>query len=147
MKISTTIDIQTPIEKVFDVFTDLSNLQERVQDIQSIEVLNKPAQMAVGTKWKETRVMFGKAATEIMWVTELKPQKSYIVEAESHGTHYRSEYTFTETATGTHVELTFVGEPQTLTAKVFGVLFALMAGSLKKTLNQDMTDLKKVCES
>ena len=147
MNISATIDIQAPIEKVFTVFSDLSKLEDRVQDIQSIEVLEGPAQMEVGTKWKETRVFFGKEATEIMWVTTLNHLHNYVVEAESNGTKYRSEYVFTETDTGTHVAMTFTGKPQTLVAKLFGLLFYFMAGSLKKTLLQDLADLKTVCES
>lgn len=145
MKVSATIDIQASVEKVFSVFTDLSNLADRVKGILSIELLEGPAQMAVGTQWKETRKFYGKEATEIMWVTELQPLKSYAVEAESHGTQYRSDYTFTETENGTRVSMTFVGKPQTLVAKFFGLLFFFMAGSLRKTLQQDMEDLKRAC--
>lgn len=147
MKVSAAIDIQAPIEKVFIVFTDLNTLEDRVQDIQSIEVLNEPAQMAVGTKWKETRVIFGKEATEIMWVTALNSLQNYTVEAESHGTKYRSQYTFIEIPNGTHVEMIFTGEPQTFVAKMLGLLFFFMTSSMKKTLKKDMEDLKKVCES
>lgn len=147
MEISASIDIQAPIEKVFTVFSDLSKLEDRVQGIQAIEVLEGPLQMEVGTKWKETRIFFGKEATEIMWVTALNPSHNYVVEAESNGTKYRSEYTFTETDTGTQVAMTFSGKPQTFIAKLFGLLFAFMAGSLKKTLIQDLEDLKVVCES
>lgn len=46
MKISASILIQAPIERVFSVFSDLGKLEERVTDIQKIEVLQEPAQMA-----------------------------------------------------------------------------------------------------
>jgi len=36
----------------------------------AIEVLEKPDAGFVGFKWKETRKMFGKEATEIMWITD-----------------------------------------------------------------------------
>lgn len=147
MEIATETHIAAPIEKVFSVFTDLSRATERIRGIQDIEILEGPAQMAVGTKWKEKREMFGKEATETMWVTELNPSKNYVVEAASHNMKYRSEYTFTPSANGTHVALTFKGEPQTLSAKIFNVIFSIMAGSAKKMLHQDMEDLKQVCES
>ena len=146
MKIDTNITIQAPIETVFTVFTDLSRIEERVAGIQKIEILEGSAQMKVGTKWKETRKMFGKEATETMWVTELASQKSYAVEAESCGTKYRSEYTFTDTEGGTYIEMTFAGTPQTFAAKILSILFCFMAGATKKMLRKDMEDLKGVCE-
>lgn len=147
MKITTEITIKAPTENVFSVFTDLDHATERIKGIESIEVLEGPAQMKVGTKWKEKRTMFGKEATETMWVTALNPSKSYVVEANSHGMKYRSEYTFTSTEGETHVKLTFEGLPQTLKARVLNIIFSFMAGTTQKMLQQDMEDLKKICES
>lgn len=141
------IDISAPIGKVFSVFTDLTKIEEHINGIQSITVLEGSAQMEVGTKWKESRIMFGKEATEVMWVTALTPTKNYIVEAESNGMKYRSEYVFTEKSNGTRVQMTFTGEPQTFASKLFNIIFFFMAGVTKKALYQDMVDLQKVCEA
>lgn len=148
MKISTSISIKSPIENVFDTFSDLDSIKNYVDGIQSLEVLEGPAKMQVGTKWRETRVMFGKEATEVMWVTELTPNASYVVEAESHGTHYRSEYRFSTAGEETTVEMTFGGQPLTLMSKILGtLLFPLFAGSTKKALMKDMEDLKRTLET
>ena len=146
MKIECQIDIKAPIEKVFEAFSDLSQLEKRVAGIQSIEVLQGPAKMAVGTKWRELRVMFGKEATEEMWVTGLTKNKGYTVEAESHGTKYHSEYFFTEGPKGVNVKLIFQGTAVSFAAKVMSVLFFLFKGATVKALQQDMNDLKKVLE-
>jgi uncharacterized membrane protein len=146
MKVQTDIIINTPIERVFNVFTDLEKLSERIDGIQSVEVLEKSPQMQVGTKWKETRVMFGKASSETMWVSELNKEKNYVVLAESHGTKYRSEYIFRNTPNGTSVKMTFEGIPVTFISKILGVIFSFMSGSMAKMLHKDMEDLKKVCE-
>lgn len=147
MNIQTAITINAPMEKVFSVFSDLASAAERIAGIKSIEVLEGSPQMQVGTKWKETRIMFGKEATEIMWVTSLTLDKEYVVEAESHGAHYTSTYSFQEKDGAVEVSMTFGSEPLTFAAKLMGLMFFLFAGATKKALYQDMEDLKKVCEA
>ena len=146
MKIDYTITIHAPKEKVFSVFSDLDGLADRIKGIKSIEVLEGNHQMHVGTKWRETRIMFGKEATEVMWVTEQVQNERYVVEAESHGTHYRSEYVFDEVPNGTQVAMTFEGTPLSFGAKVMSVMFIFFAGATKKLLQQDMADLKEYIE-
>lgn len=148
MKISSSMTIHAPISQVFDVFTDLGKIKDRISGIKELEVLEgENGNMKVGTKWKETREMMGKDSTEIMWVSELTENKSYSVEAQSHGTKYHSLYSFTENGDSTDVTWVFTGTPQTLPAKLMSVLSYIFAGSLKKMLDQDMEELKAVCES
>lgn len=147
MKVQTSISIKAPIEKVFDVYTDLGKAAERIQGIKDIKILEGSPRIEMGTKWRETRVMFGKEATEDMWVTGLTSNKQYIVEAESHGAHYTSTYAFEEVSEGVQVSMEFSSRPLTVSAKLLGVLFFLFAGATKKALHQDMEDLKKACES
>ncbi len=110
-------------------------------------MLAGPAQMQVGTKWKETREMFGKEATEIMWITALEPDKRYVAEAESHGTKYWSEFAFEEVDGGTRVQMTFRGTPQTLFAKIMSALMgSMMKGSLVKVMKEDLEDIKVAAE-
>ena len=146
MKVQTDIIIDAPIEKVFTVFSDLGKAEERIAGIKKIVMIEGPAQMQVGTKWKETREMFGKEADEAMWVVELNENKNYVVLAESHGTKYRSEYTFEKAEEGVKVTMVFEGVPQTFVAKILGAMFFFMKKSMEKMLYQDMFDLKKVCE-
>jgi len=147
MQIKTTISVSAPVKEVFKAFSDLSKAADLIEGIQEIEVLEGPAMMAVGTKWRETREMFGKTATEVMWVTELEVNKRYIVEAQSHGTTYRSEYVFKEKDGDTVVEMVFAGTPVSLVSKILGTLmFPLFAGATKNALYQDMADLKKHLE-
>ena len=146
MKISQTITIQAPVSHVFDVFTDLSQAKEHISGIKELEIINGQENMKVGTKWKETRTMMGKDSTETMWVSELTQNTSYVVDAESHGTKYRSYFTFIEKEGSTEVTWVFEGIPQTLPAKLMSILGYLFSGSLKKMLAQDMNDLKIVCE-
>lgn len=147
MKITDSITIKAPLDKVFNVFTDLEKATERVKSISKLEVLEGPGLLQVGTKWRETRTMFGKEATEEMWVTALEPNASYEVAAESQGTKYLSRYQFTQNGEATEVSLVFEGMPLTASAKLMNALGFLFAGAAKKALHKDLEDLKAVCEN
>lgn len=146
MRISHTIQINAPIERVFDTFTDLNQAPKHLSGIKHLEMIKGPEQMTVGTRWRETREMMGKDSTEEMWVTELTRNKSYAVDAESHGTKYHSEFTFAEQDGGTSVTWMFEGIPQTFGAKLMSLTAKLFMGSLKKMLVKDLEDLKMACE-
>ena len=144
-KIKASIDIQAPREQVFQVFSDLPACAERIQGIDKIEMLSD-GPMQVGTRWRETRTMFGKEATEEMWVTQFDVPAGYTVEAESHGTNYISRYDFEDLGDVTRVAMSFTGQPLSLSAKLMSVLGVVFMGSVKKMLLADMQDLKTVCE-
>ncbi|SFN97408.1 SRPBCC family protein [Mycetocola miduiensis] len=147
MKSQDSISINADRKRVFAVFCDLDKAAANVSAITRIEVLTGPSQLNLGTKWRETRTMFGKEATEEMWVTGYEQDVSYVAEAESRGTHYRSEYRFTPEGNGTRVDMTFEGTPLTVGARLAGILGALFAGAARKALHQDLVDLKRACET
>lgn len=131
---------------VFRVFTDLAMAPERIDSIQSLELLGK-GPVGKGTRFRETRVMFGKEATEEMEITEFDPPRSYTVEAESCGVHYHSRYTFDGTQASTKVLFTMSTRPASLMGRVMGPVFGvLMKGSMRKAMEQDHAQLKAVCE-
>ena len=139
-------DVAAPIEKVFEVYSDLAKLVERIPGITALEILSE-GPFGEGTRWRETRLMFKKEAVEEMWVTGFKPSESYTVEAQSHGMLYQTLYEFTPEGDGTKVSWTFKGTPQTfgakLTAPIFGLLFT---GVMKKCMQGDLEALRDVCE-
>jgi len=147
VKVEVSETIKAPVGEVFRVFTDWRNIEARVSGIKKIEFLAKGGRPEVGMKWRETRVMFGREATEEMWITEIKPNQSYVVEAESHGTKYRSTYEFIDKGRETEVKLEFAGIPVSFAAKIMSVLGVIFASSVKRALADDMADLKKVIES
>lgn len=138
--------IQAPNAEVFQVFADLPNLSERVQAITGIEMLT-PGDVGVGTRFKETRVMFGKEATEVMEVTQFSPPEHIREEARSNGMNYVSDWTFTEDSGMTTVRIEFSGTAQTWLGKGLSLLFSGMAGSMKKAFLADMDDLKRFLET
>ena len=138
--------VAAPLERVFEVFTELDKAVERIPGITSLELLSD-GPFGNGTRWRETRVIFKKEATEEMWVTGFDPPHGYTVEAQSHGMKYQTEFRFTPQGDGTTVTWDFKGTPLTwgakLTAPIFGVL---ISGSMKKLMLEDLEALRDACE-
>ncbi len=105
--------VDAPSERVWAVLTDLEHSPEVIRAIESVEI-HTGTGFDVGTRWMETRTMMGRTASETMEVTALDPGRSYVVEADSSGTHYRSEFVIAPDDGGTTVTMTFDGQPSTL---------------------------------
>jgi carbon monoxide dehydrogenase subunit G len=129
-------------ERVFAVLTDLDGAPGRIRNIKSVEKL-VPGPTRVGTRWKETRVMFGREATETMWVTALEPGRRMEVGAESCGARYRTVFEVAREGAGSRVSVTFTGEPVTLAARLMAPMFALMAGKMRQCLEDELEDIGK----
>ncbi|MFE6223286.1 MULTISPECIES: SRPBCC family protein [unclassified Streptomyces] len=78
--------------RVWEAVTDLPDLPRVLSGVQRVEVLTEGG-FGVGTRWRETRRMLGREATEEMTVTACEPPDRYVTIADSHGMHYVSELT------------------------------------------------------
>jgi hypothetical protein len=146
MIVETSIDISADRARVFEAFTDLSAYVGRIQAIKNIEILSGN-KAALGTRFKETRVMFGSEASETMEFTAFDPPSRFVLDARSHGSHYQTSHDFEEKAGITTVKVRFKATPETLFAKVFSVVFFFMKGSMVKAFQADLTDMKKFLEA
>ena len=66
MQFKMRVPVKASKQEVWKSITDFETAADRISGIDEIEILNKPAEGLVGLKWKETRTMFGKTATETM---------------------------------------------------------------------------------
>jgi carbon monoxide dehydrogenase subunit G len=138
--------INAPPEAVFAAATDFQNAPQRIRGIKKMEMLT-PGPVGVGTKFRETRVMFGTEATETMEVVELHPGRSYTLSAASHGCEYRTIVSVRPAGTGSEVTFDFSARPSTFGAKVMGALLGwMMKGACVKAVRQDLADLKSALE-
>jgi carbon monoxide dehydrogenase subunit G len=148
MRTHASVTIRAPREAVWGAVTDIANAAGRIKGIEKVEVLERPANGFVGTRWRETRTMFGKEATEVMWITDASEGRFYDTRAESHGSVYTTRVAVEEVAEGTRVTMDFGAEPQTVGAKVVSFLLApVMKGSVRKALQKDLEDIKASLES
>ncbi len=138
--------INAPPEACFAVFSDLETLDTRISAISKVEILTQ-GPMALGTRWRETRTMFGREATEEMTISEFDPPRAYAATAASHGAEYYSRFDFAAEGDGTRVTMTFRSKPVSLVAKVMGWFLAgAMAKTIVKSVTADMEDLKRAIE-
>jgi len=139
--------IDAPIEEVFEGFSDVPEAAERVQGIVKIELMTE-GPVGKGTRWRETRILFKREATEELEITAFEPPRRYRVEAESSGAHFITEFRFSRDGdAATSVEVEVIIRAVTLSARLFAPLARLMMGPMKRLLDQDMEDLKAFLES
>ncbi|MCA8981648.1 MAG: SRPBCC family protein [Planctomycetes bacterium] len=139
--------VAAPPDRTFAVFSDLRNAANRVGGIKSLDVLT-PGPIGKGTRFKETRVMMGKEATEEMTITDFQPGRSYTTEAASCGCHYKSTLDFLPASNGTRVVFSMTSTPQSFMAKLMSPLMVMMMkGMMKKCMLADFTDLAAVAET
>ena len=140
-----TKNIAAPPSAVFALFADLERCPQHIKDITKLEIVtNGP--VGVGTRFRETRKMYGREHTEEMQITAFDPPLSYEVTCLSCGAEIRCEFRFVPENGGTRLELSTHTRSITFFAKLFTPLSWLMMGSMKKCMEKDLDDLKKAAE-
>jgi hypothetical protein len=130
------------VETVFQACGDFTTVAERISSITKLEIIGG-GPVRDGTRFKETRLMFGREHEEEMEIRDWAPPKGYTVVCDSHGTHYRTLHVF-EAVSGeeTRVTLRFGAEPRTLMAKIMSVF---MGGKMFKMvgdcIGKDLGDI------
>ncbi|MBL8857327.1 MAG: SRPBCC family protein [Planctomycetes bacterium] len=146
LKLKCSRQVAAPPARVFQLATDLRNAPGRVKAIKKMEVLTD-GPIGKGTRFRETRVMFGKEATEVMEIVTFDPPRGYVVEATSHGCHYRTEFRVTPAGEGTEFEMLFEGRPLTFMARVMGTLMKPLSRMMVKQCLKDLDDIADAAEN
>jgi carbon monoxide dehydrogenase subunit G len=133
--------VDAPPDQVWAVLTDLEHSPEVIRAIGSVEISTGPG-FDVGTRWTETRTMDGPHRQRDHGVTAIGLGRSYVVEADSGGAHYRSEFRITPAGDGTALTMTFGGRPSGLGGRVAAAtLGRLFARPTRKALAADLDDI------
>lgn len=144
-RLTLTRHVAAPREQVFAVFTDLEGSAARIDSIRKVERLT-PGPFGAGTRWSETRVMFGKERTEILEVTAFDAPTGYTVACVSCGAVYTTVFRFEEDGAATRVTMEYVARPMTFMARVLAVMMTPMMGAMRKALEGDLDALKHAAE-
>lgn len=92
--------------------------------------------------------MFGKEATETLWITDYIENEYYQTRAESHGSIYISRLSIERLGENTKLTMSFCAEAKTFFVKIFSLCMGFMIkGSMKKALIKDLSDIKTHLES
>ncbi len=139
--------LRAPLETVWEVMAEFDNAADRIQAIVKLEVLTD-GPVGLGTRFRETRIMFKKEATEEMEITAWDPPNSYTTEADGCGCHYTTVITCEGDGDGTKVTISMSIAPLTTFGKIMGALMGLMMKSAgAKAFAKDLEDLKAFVES
>jgi carbon monoxide dehydrogenase subunit G len=147
MQLAVDIQISAPRAKVWAAITDIENCTDMISSIIDLDILNLPTDTIVDLKWKETRKMFGKEATETMWITDFVENEYYCTRAESHGSVYITKFSLKEVDGITRLTMSFTAEAQSIFVKMISTIMSLfIENAIKKELFKDLVNIKKYVE-
>ena len=135
--------INAPVEKVWDVLTDIPNAARRLSGIDDVQMMTS-GPYAVGTRWRETRTFFGRTATEEMWVRFNDPLRSTVIEASNGGVDYRSTWRLREIGsekTELVFDFTAKSPDKAVANAVATVVGPLGLRATSKAMEQDVDDI------
>ncbi len=147
-RINVSREVDARADAVWRIVTDIENSAEVVSAISQIERLDDNEGFGLGTRWRETRTMFGKEATEEMAVTAVDPGRSYTIEADGRGAHYVSVVTVEPIGEKrSNLSMSFAGEPQGIGSKLLAATVGkLFEGATRKALQSDLDDIARAAE-
>ena len=137
--------IAAPPKNVFAAVADVATLPMRIPEVKAVEVLT-PGPVGVGTRFTETRKVFGREATETFEVTVFAPPAKLTLVTVSCGMEYAAEHRFLPDGGGTLVELELRFRARSLYAKLMRPLGWLMRGMMRKALAKDLDALAAAVE-
>lgn len=136
-----------PLETVWEVMADFENAADRIQAIVKLEMLTD-GPVGQGSRFRETRIMFKKEATEEIEITAWDPPNSYTTECDGCGCHYTCVITCEPDGDGTKVTMSMSVRPLSTFAKIMGVVTGwMMKGACAKAFAKDLDDLRAFIES
>lgn len=133
---------EASLQVAFATAIDIAAWPAFVSGVQGVELLT-PGPIGAGTRFRETRAMFGRTASEEMTVTEIEAPRRFLLTALNHGTAYRVEHRFEAEGAATRLVLVFEGRPVTLAARLLMPLGLLFRGSVRRQLEGDLADLAR----
>ena len=145
----TTVTVATtvaaPVERVFEVFTDLEYGAERVSNIQEIEVLTTGG-FQLGTRWLETREVLTQIGSAEMEVTAYEQNRTYTVTHHKAGARIDAVFTFEPFQNGTRVRIDVSVDSHGLPPGLLAPLGWAIASRVRDVISRDLADLKESFE-
>lgn len=135
--------IHAPLETVFATLGTSPDGSRR----SSGSSCSHQARSGWGTRFKETRIVFKREATETFEFTAYEPNRRYELTAVSCGAHSRTEFLFSPGGGDTRLHVTFEVTAVSVFARLFALLARLMMETMRKCLVDDLDALRKVVET
>ena len=137
--------VDAPVERVFEVFTDLDQSAERVSNIQKIEVLTAGG-FKLGTRWMETREVMGQLDSAEMKVTAFERNRTYTITHHKAATRVDTVFTFEPYEDSTKVRIELAIESHGLPPGLIAPFTWASTGKVRDVIGRDLADLKESME-
>jgi uncharacterized protein YndB with AHSA1/START domain len=144
-KAAVSTEIGAPVEKVFELFTDMEHAAEHVSGIRKLDVMST-GPINLGTRWCETREVLGRLAEAEMEITAFERNHSYTVTHRKAGVRIDTVFTFEPVSVGTKVSIEFELNSQGLPPGLLLPLEWAIGGKVRHVLSDDLDDLKQSIE-
>lgn len=132
---------------VWSALADIAGAARIISGIRQVEIVEKPASGLVGLRWRETRMLFGEAATVEKWITQSVENEFYETRAEDKGFVFLTTMRIAQDGAGVTVSSSHESRPQTLLARLQAIPMALFfKGVIRKAILQDLGDIKAAVE-
>lgn len=149
MRIEAQTEIDAPVDEVWQIASDVGGFERIIDAVEKIEILEQPDGTGMlGLRWRETRTMFGKTATEEMTVVEADEADHFTTRAESHGSVYTMTYLVGESGSGSVLSVAFDADATSLASKVMALTVGqLFKGATRKAFEADLADIRRACST
>jgi len=141
--------INAPVSHVFRMSCDVDRFPDTIPGVLRTERLTE-GPIARGTRFRETRKVFGKEHTEEMEFTDFQPDEQYTIACDSCGQLYETTFRFAKVDDGgeeaTDLDITMNMSPRTMFGRIMGIVFFPMRGTMRKMMEQDIDHLKTAAE-
>jgi len=137
--------IAAPVDRVFQLFTDIEHGPVYVSEIKRIEMLT-PGSVRRGTRWRETRDVMGVQDSAEMEITSFERNRMYTITHHKAGVQVDTSFWFEPVDGGTNVSVEFELEPGGVPPGFLAPLGWAIEGKVKQVLSRDLADLKHVIE-
>lgn len=131
---------------IWAAITNIEHASEIISGIEKIEIVEEPASGLVGLKWRETRILFGSAATVEKWITDAAENQFYATRAEDGGFVFLTTMRISQSNGGMTLTSSHETKPQGFVAKLKSTPMFLFKGVIKKAILQDLNDIKSAVE-
>lgn len=135
-------------EAVWAVLTNISGAADTLRGVSRVELLTD-GPYAAGTRWRETRTMFGKEETQEMWVAESQPPWRTVVRAEDKGVAYVTVFEVAPAGEGSRITMHFDAEqasPGLVARLAWKALGPIGAKATARVMRGDLADIAAAAE-
>jgi uncharacterized protein YndB with AHSA1/START domain len=137
--------VAAPVDRVFQLFTDIEHGPAHVSDIKRIEMLTS-GPVRRGTRWRETRDVMGVSDSAEMEITSFERNRTYTITHHKAGVQIDTTFWFEPVVGGTNVSTEFELESGGFPPGLLAPLGWAIEGKVTQVLNRDLADLKHAVE-